>query len=309
MALVIIAVVYVGAFSCLYLRCRDHLPLHKYLSNHVLLLAPLNFLLTFGQKGWPKAVFETNTVPGLDKLKASYPVIRREAKALLDAGVFQRPPSTDEPGYNSFEKGGWRAHPLKWYTERCNSAALKMCPETSAIVDSIPAVRAAMFTVLPPGAHLGRHHDPVASSLRYHLGLLTPNSDQCSMTLDGVPYSWRDGEDLLFDQTCLHSIVNKTDVVRVVLFCDVEKTQLRGIIKPFAEAINYYLVAKFSGEHEKSQLSWVSRAYKPIYQVRAYVKEKIKPRSLLAYNIIKFGTIAVALSAVYLLFSLVARVV
>jgi beta-hydroxylase len=309
MVVAIVGVVYIGSFSYLYLRCRDHLPIHKYLSNHVLLFAPLNFLFTFFQKGQPKAVLDTNTVPGLDQLKANYPVIRQEAKALLDAGVFRRPPATDEPGYNSFEKGGWRAHPLKWYTKQCNSAALQMCPETCAIVDSIPAVKAAMFTVLPPGAHLGRHHDPVASSLRYHLGLLTPNSDQCSMTLDGVPYSWRDGEDLLFDQTYLHSIVNKTDIVRVVLFCDVEKTQLNAFVKPLAEAVNYHVVAKLSGEHEKNKLSWLSRAYKPIYQARSYVKEKIKPRSLVAYNIIKFGTIVLALLGLYFLFTLLARVI
>src|SRR5262249_27693929 len=44
------------------------------------------------------AVFETKSVPGLDKIKANYPVIRAEAKVLLDTGVFQRPPSVDEPG-------------------------------------------------------------------------------------------------------------------------------------------------------------------------------------------------------------------
>jgi beta-hydroxylase len=301
--------VYVGSFSYLYLRCNDHLPLHKYLTNHVLLLAPLNFLFTFFIKGQPKAIFDTGSVPGLDKIRENYPVIRSEAKVLLDTGIFQRPPSTDEPGYNSFEKGGWRAHFLKWYTKECNSAALQMCPETCAVLDSIPAVRAAMFTVLPPGARLGRHHDPVASSLRYHLGLLTPNSDECSMTLDGVKYSWRDGEDLLFDQTCLHSIENRTETVRVILFCDVEKTQLRGIIKSFAELINTHVVAKFSGEHEKGKLSWLSRAYKPIYSVRAYVKENIKPKSIVAYNIIKFGSIALALFLLYLLFDMISHII
>jgi beta-hydroxylase len=65
-----------------------------------------------------------------------------------------------------------------------------------------------------------------ASSLRYHLGLLTPNSPKCFMTLDGVEHSWFDGEELLFDQSYLHSAVNQTDNIRVILFCDVEKTQL-----------------------------------------------------------------------------------
>ena len=293
---------YAGSFGYLYLRCNDHLSFAKYLSNHVLLLAPLNFLFTFFTSGRQAATFETKTVPGLDRLRASYPIIRQEAKVLLDTGVFQRPPAVDEPGYNTFEKGGWRLYPLKWYSATCAASAVRTCPQTCAVLDSIPTIRSAMFTVLPPGARLGRHHDPIASSLRYHLGLLTPNSEKCALMLDGTSYVWRDGEELLFDQTYLHSAANNTDIVRVILFCDVEKTQLMGPVKRLADAVNYALVAKFTGADDKGKLSWVSRAYKPIYQVRSFVKEQIKPRSLLAYNVIKYGSIALGLYLVYLAF-------
>jgi beta-hydroxylase len=296
-------IIYIGSFAYLYLRCKDRLPFHKYLSNHVLLFAPLNFLFTFFTIGRQGAVFAANTVPGLDKIRASYPVIRSEAKVLLDTGVFQRPPAVDEPGYNTFEKGGWRLYPLKWYTKECGKSAVQACPKTCGILDSIPAVRSAMFTVLPPGARLGRHHDPIASSLRYHLGLLTPNSEKCALTLDGTDYPWRDGEELLFDQTYLHSAINRTDIVRVILFCDVEKTQLIAGVKGFAEAVNRALVAKLTGANDQGKLSWLSWAYKPIYKIRSYVKEKVKPRSLLAYNLIKFGTIALLLYLLYLLLS------
>jgi beta-hydroxylase len=137
----ILVIVYVGSFSYLYLRCRDRLPFHKYLSNHVLLYAPLNFLFTFFTIGRSGAVFETKSVPGLDEIKTNYPVIRAEAQVLLDTAVFQRPPSVDEPGYNSFEKVGWRMYPLKWYTKECRGTAVKMCPRTCAILNSIPTIR------------------------------------------------------------------------------------------------------------------------------------------------------------------------
>ena len=295
----ILIAVYAASFAYIYHRYRDHLPLKKYFSNHVLFLSPVNFLFTFFTVGTQKAVFAANTVPGLDKIRESYPVIREEARALRDAGVFQRKPSVDQPGYNTFEKGGWRLYPLKWYTKECGSTAMQMCPKTCEIVDSIPAVRSALFTVLPPGARLGRHHDPVASSLRYHLGLLTPNSEKCALTLDGVEYPWRDGEELLFDQTYLHSAVNNTDTVRVILFCDVEKTQLRGFVKPLADAVDYGVVSKFTGADDTGKRSWISTAYMPIYKVRAYVKAKVKPRSLLAYNIIKFSALGLILFLVY----------
>jgi beta-hydroxylase len=291
-------IIYAGSFTYLYLRCSDRLRFHRYLSNHVLFFAPLNFLLTYFTDGRETVVFAPESVPGLDKIKDSYSIIRGEAKALLDQGVFQRPPSTDEPGYNTFEKGGWRMYPLKWYTAECRKSAEKMCPKTCAILDAIPAIRSAMFTVLPPGGRLGRHHDPIASSLRYHLGLLTPNSDKCALTLDGVEYPWFDGEELLFDQTYLHSAVNNTQTTRVILFCDVEKTQLRGISKRLADAVNYALVAKLTGANE-GKLSWISWAYKPIYKIRSYVKEKIKPRSIVAYRIIEFGSMALFLYVIY----------
>lgn len=291
--------VYAGTFAYVYQRYADRLAFHKYLSNHVLLFAPLNFIFTFFARGKRSATFEPRGVPGLDRLQASYPIIREEAKALLDAGAFQRAPTNDEPGYNTFERGGWRLYRLKWYTKECDASARQVCPKTCAIVDSIPTVRSALFTVLPPGAKLGRHHDPIASSLRYHLGLLTPNSDQCALTLDGVEYPWRDGEELLFDPTYLHSAVNKTDTVRIVLFCDVEKTQLWAPVKPLANAVDFGLVSKFTGADAKGKLSWVSAAYKPIYAARTFVKQRIKRRSRLAYNAIKFGTIAAVLALLY----------
>ncbi|HEY2530871.1 MAG TPA: aspartyl/asparaginyl beta-hydroxylase domain-containing protein [Xanthobacteraceae bacterium] len=295
----VLVAVYAGSFAYIFRRYKDHLPLKRYFSNHVLLFAPVNFLCTYFTVGKQKAVFATDTVPGLDKIKANYLTIREEAKALRDAGVFHRKPSVDQPGYNTFEKGGWRLYTLKWYTKKCGQAAAKMCPKTCAIIDSIPSVRSAMFTVLPPGGRLGRHHDPVASSLRYHLGLLTPNSEKCALTLDGVEYPWFDGEELLFDQTYLHSAMNNTDTLRVILFCDVEKTQLRKFIKPIADAVDFGLVAKFTGADDRGTRSWISTAYMPIYKLRSYVKEKVKPRSLLAYNLIKLGCIGLILFLIY----------
>lgn len=297
----VLIVGYVGSFAYLYSRFRDRLPFHKYLSNHTFWFAPLNFLFTFPTVGRQTAVLEPKSVPGLDKIKDNYPLIRAEAKALLDTGVFQRPPSVDEPGFNSFEKGGYRTYRLRWFTNECEGAAAKLCPKTCAVLDSIPAIRSALFTVLPPGARIGRHHDPLASSLRYHLGLLTPNSAKCALTLDGVEHPWLDGEELLFDQSYLHSAVNQTDKLRLILFCDVEKTQLRAPFKRLADALNYVLVARVTGADEKGKLSWFSLAYKPIYAVRSYVKQEIRPRSNLAYNIIKFGSLALLLYLIYLL--------
>ncbi len=87
-----------------------------------------------------------------------------------------------------------------------------------------------MFAMLPAGGDLGRHRDPFAGSLRYHLGLVTPNSDACRIVVDGESYSWRDGEAVMFDETFIHWAENRTDVDRLILFCDVERPLTSRIV-------------------------------------------------------------------------------
>ncbi|MNI62440.1 Aspartyl/Asparaginyl beta-hydroxylase [compost metagenome] len=98
-----------------------------------------------------------------------------------------------------------------------------LCPQTVALVSAIPNVKGAMFALLPGGSHLNPHRDPFAGSLRYHLGLSTPNSDACRIFVDGQAYAWRDGEDVMFDETYVHWVKNETDKTRVILFCDIER--------------------------------------------------------------------------------------
>lgn len=94
-----------------------------------------------------------------------------------------------------------------------------------------------MFASLPPGGTLNRHRDPYAGSLRYHLGLSTPNSERCFIEVDGQRYSWRDGEGVLFDETYLHWTQNGSDCERIILFCDIE----RPMRYRWAQAVNRWL--------------------------------------------------------------------
>jgi hypothetical protein len=56
------------------------------------------------------------------------------------------------------------------------------------------------------------------------------------------------------------------------------------------------------GANEKGKVSLLSKIYKPIYSIRSYVKEKVRPRSMLAYNVIKYGTIASLVLLLYVIF-------
>ena len=117
-------------------------------------------------------------------------------------------------------------------------SALSLCPKSVELVSKIPSVNAALFALLPPGSKLGEHRDPFAGSLRYHLGLVTPNSDKRRITVNGEPYSWRDGEAVMFDETYIHSAVNDTDQTRIILFCDVT----RPLKTPVMRAVNNFMI-------------------------------------------------------------------
>ncbi len=68
-----------------------------------------------------------------------------------------------------------------------------------------------MFAELPVGGVLNPHRDPYAGSLRYHLGLITPNDDRCYIDVDGERYSWRDGQGVVFDETFIHTARNDAE--------------------------------------------------------------------------------------------------
>ena len=90
-----------------------------------------------------------------------------------------------------------------------------------------------MFSILEPGKHIPRHIGFFKGVLRYHLALEVPDEGECYILVGGEKYSWKEGEDVLFDDTYLHEVWNKSSKQRVVLFCDVLRDEdLPNWIRP-----------------------------------------------------------------------------
>jgi beta-hydroxylase len=174
--------------------------------------------------------------PELAPLQQNWQAIRDEAMRLFDEGHIRAAAKYNDLGFNSFFKSGWKRFYLKWYGDFLPSAS-ELCPRTTELLSKLPNVHAAMFALLPPGARLPSHRDPFAGSLRYHLGLRTPNNERCHITVDGELYYWKDGEAVMFDETYIHRAENQTDVQRLILFCDVE----RPLSNPIARALNHWI--------------------------------------------------------------------
>lgn len=211
----------------------------QYLRKGWPIFSPLNCLLyLFTQRRARRPIMGLEDFRELDVIRDNWQTIRDEAVELYRRQVFEQTNKPDsnayyDIGFRTFYKYGWSKFYLKWYGTTHRSAQAH-CPETLRVLEQVPSVNGAMFSVLPVGSKLTRHADPSACSLRYHLGLATPNSDACYINIDGTDYSWRDGEALLFDETYLHYAHNDAERYRLILMCDVARpTWLVGRIVNF----------------------------------------------------------------------------
>jgi ornithine lipid ester-linked acyl 2-hydroxylase len=96
------------------------------------------------------------------------------------------------------------------------------CPNTTRLIEKIPGMKTAFFSILLPGKHIPEHRGPYKGVLRYHLGLIIPEPhEKCRIRVGNDVRSWREGKSLIFDDSFPHEAWNETDSVRVVLFIDV----------------------------------------------------------------------------------------
>ncbi|WP_459614818.1 lipid A hydroxylase LpxO [Bordetella sp. 2513F-2] len=214
-------------------RGRVRLRLSRQFLDHSALLAPINAFMVLASRVPTTPYITTREIPELQVLDDNWETIRDEALHMAEMRQIKAAEKHDDIGFNSFFKYGWKRFYLKWYDARHPSAEA-LCPKTVAILRTLPKVKAAMFAELPPGGTLHRHRDPFSGSLRYHLGLATPNDDRCYIDVDGERYSWRDGESVVFDETYVHEAYNRSESNRIILFCDVE----RPLRWRWAEAFN-----------------------------------------------------------------------
>lgn len=218
----------------------------QYLRKSWPVFAPLNCLMYLSTRSWARRpVLDASYLKNISILRVNWATIRDEALALRSTGAFE---ATKQPGsagyydvgFRTFYKRGWSKFYLKWYGTTHESAR-RLCPKTLALLDQVPQIHGAMFSILPPGAELSLHSDPMACSLRYHLALVTPNSERCHINVDGQPCAWYDGQDFVFDETYPHHARNDTDVPRIILLCDVERPM--NVVGRLVHAV-YFLIAK-----------------------------------------------------------------
>ncbi len=178
-----------------------------------------------------KTFFEPESFPWVSAVEAEWTTIRKELEAVMarreEIPNFQ---DLSEAQKVLTEGDQWKTFWFYGYGEKADENCAR-CPETVRILQLIPGMKSAMFSILAPRKHIPEHRGLYKGILRYHLGLLVPGPEgSCRIRVGNDVRFWKEGKSLIFDDSHPHEVWNDCDSYRVVLFVDF----LRPVAFPFS---------------------------------------------------------------------------
>ena len=168
-------------------------------------------------------VLDVRTFPWTQALRDQWEQIRDEAIAVALRGQAAPSLATISPDHRSIAKiNMWRSFFLWGYGSRIDDNADR-CPVTTRLVEQIPGLNSAFFSILAPGTHIPAHRGVSKGLITCHLGLIVPRDGDVRMRVDTRVVRWCEGETLVFDDTYDHEVWNETEGTRVVLLIQFER--------------------------------------------------------------------------------------
>jgi len=172
------------------------------------------------------AVQDKSFFPWIAELESHWEAIRNEALRIRAEDI----PSL---GDISFDHGRiaadrrWRAFFLKGYGYRMEANAAR-APVTAALIEKVPGLVTANFSVMEAGGHIPRHWGMTKGMLTYHLALRAPRErEKCRMHIEEGDrlhvMHWEDGQSFLFDDMFNHEVWNESDEGRYILLIQIKR--------------------------------------------------------------------------------------
>ena len=169
-------------------------------------------------------VFDRSVFPWLAELEDNWQIIRAELNDVLksrdslpsfhDVSPYQKRISTGD---------NWKTFVLNIFGDRFEPNC-RRCPQTARLLEQVPSLRNAGFSILAPHYRIPPHRGPTNGIVRIHLALKIPtDSENCWIRVDDRVLHWKQGESIVFDDYYEHEVQNNTDEERVVLFFDVDR--------------------------------------------------------------------------------------
>lgn len=202
-------------------------------------------------------VFDKSIFPWTAEFEQNWEKIRAELDAIL--ATREPLPSFHDisPDQKRISKGdNWKTFIFYGFGIRVD-ANCGRCPETARLLDRLPNLENAWFSILSPGYHIPPHRGPTNGIIRVHLGLIIPRDrDNCRIRVDKVMLHWEEGRCIVFDDYYEHEVWNNTDEQRVVLFFDVDRP-----LRPLGRLANRLLIAgikrsAYVRDAQKRMQSW-----------------------------------------------------
>ncbi|MGK6325242.1 aspartyl/asparaginyl beta-hydroxylase domain-containing protein [Sphingomonas sp. DT-51] len=167
-------------------------------------------------------ILDPAVLPWIEQLRANWLAIQAEYDALAterdvipplgQIAAYHRRIAPDDKWRSFF----FEAH---GYEVVANKAK---CPNTAAMLDDIPDLVTAFFSVMDAGTHVPRHKGFSKALLNIHLGLRVPAGvEECRIEVENQTRGWANGEILMFDESFPHEVWNDSDKSRAILFIQV----------------------------------------------------------------------------------------
>ncbi|WP_160778208.1 aspartyl/asparaginyl beta-hydroxylase domain-containing protein [Parerythrobacter jejuensis] len=186
-------------------------------------------------------VVEAAALPAIQPLSHSWRVIQREAQALLDGQEDIPDFGKISPDHRRIANGPqWKSFFFEGYGFK-SAANRSKCPHTAELLDGIPRLVVAFFSIMDGNAHVPRHRGLTKAWLNCHLPLVVPDRPgRCEMQVADRTVHWHEGEWLVFDETYPHEVWNDTGQPRIVLMLQVRRPMRwpgRALARAIYEAI------------------------------------------------------------------------
>jgi beta-hydroxylase len=207
-----------------------------------------------------RTFFEPKQFDWVDELEANWEVIRAELDQILENRE-QLPNfqdiSEDQEAITSDDQ--WKTYFLYGFGYKAEQNCAR-CPETTRLVEQVPGMKTAFFSILSPGKHIPDHRGPYKGVIRYHLGLKVPEpKEQCRIRVGDDVRHWEEGKSLIFDDTYRHEVWNDTDGERAILFMDVIRPMPFPLSVINEGIIRLIGLSPFVQDARKNQQQWAEK--------------------------------------------------
>jgi beta-hydroxylase len=184
----------------------------------------MEYVIRRSSKSGTRTYFDPRDFPWTKELEADWTAIRTELDEVL-AKAERIPEFSDlsPPQAAIVEGTAWKSFFLFVTGEKVKPNC-ERCPRTTALLERIPGMQSAFFSILAGRTRIKPHTGPYGGVLRYHLGLRVPSpASGCGIRVGGDVAHWSEGKSMIFDDSHEHEAWNDTDEARVVLFVDFER--------------------------------------------------------------------------------------